>query len=72
MQCEQVNYVSTTKFLGIIIDNMRKFNNYIIYFKSKISKSISIFCKMRQFSSVQRLKVYRPTTICLSVNHVLL
>ena len=35
MQGKTVQYVSTTKFLGVIIDNKLKWNDHIIYIKMK-------------------------------------
>ena len=49
MQGKTVQYVSTTTFLGVIIDNKLKWNDHIIYIKNIISKSIGIICKMRQY-----------------------
>ena len=37
------------KFLGVIIDNKLKWNDHITYAKSKISKTIGLFYKMRQY-----------------------
>ena len=38
MQGKTVQYVSTTKFFRVIVDNKLKWNNYIIYTKNKIGK----------------------------------
>ena len=56
MQGKTVHYVSTTKFLGVIIDNKLKWNDHIIYIKNVISKSIGIICKMRQYLDRTTLK----------------
>ena len=45
MQCKTAQYISTTKFLGVIINNKLKWNGHIIYIKNKISKSIGIIVK---------------------------
>ena len=42
MQGKTVQYVSTTKFLGVLIDNKIKWNDHIIYIKNEISKSIGV------------------------------
>ena len=49
MQGKTEHYVSTTKFLGIVIDNKLKWNDHIICIKNKISKSIGIICKMTHY-----------------------
>ena len=49
MQRNVVEYVTRTKFLGVIIDNKLKWNDHITYVKSKISKTIGLFYKMRQY-----------------------
>ena len=49
MQRNEVECVTRTKFLGVIIDNKLKWNDHITYVKSKISKTIGFFYKMRQY-----------------------
>ena len=49
MQRNVVECVTRTKFLGVIIDNKLKWNDHITYLKSKISKTIGLFYKMRQY-----------------------
>ena len=49
MQRNVVECVTKTKFLGVIIDNKLKWNDHITYVKSKISKTIGLFYKMRQY-----------------------
>ena len=49
MQKNVVECVIKTKFLGVIIDNKLKWNDHITYVKSKISKTIGFFYKMRQY-----------------------
>ena len=40
----------------VISDNKLKWNDHIIYIKNKISKSIGIICKMRQYLNRTTLK----------------
>ena len=56
MKGKTVQYVSTTKFIGVIIDNKLKWNDHIIYIKNEISKSIGIISKMRQYFDRTTLK----------------
>ena len=49
MQRNVVECVTKTKFLGVIIDNKLEWNDHITYVKSKISKTIGLFYKMRQY-----------------------
>ena len=49
MQRNVVQCVTKTKFLGVIIDNKLKWNDHITYVKSKISKTIGLFYKMRKY-----------------------
>ena len=46
---ENVAYTKNTKFLGAIIDNKLTWSDHIIYIKNKISKSIGILHKTRNF-----------------------
>ena len=48
MQNKSINCVTSTKFLGVIIDNKLKWNKHITYFKNKISKAIGILYKVRK------------------------
>ena len=41
--------VTSTKFLGVIIDDKLKWNLYIIFMKNKIAKSNGIVYKIRNF-----------------------
>ena len=63
MQCKIVHYVSTTKFLGVIIDNKFKWIDRIIYIKNIISKSIGIICKMRQYYNNNSNNIYLKCNI---------
>ena len=47
---------SSTKFLGIIIDNKLNWSVHITYIKNKISKSIGIIYKIRKFMDKQNLR----------------
>ena len=49
MQNKSINCVTSTKFLGIIIDNKLKWNQHITYVKNKISKAVGILYKIRNF-----------------------
>ena len=46
---KNVAYTKNTKFLGVIIDNKLTWSDHIIYIKNKISKSIGITHKTRNF-----------------------
>ena len=49
MQNSALTCVTTTKFLGVIIDHKFKWNDHITYVKNKNSKSIGILYKIRRF-----------------------
>ena len=51
MQGNIIDCVTTTKYLGVIIDNKLKWTSHILYTKNKISKTVgsSLFYKMRQY-----------------------
>ena len=55
MQNSALTCVTTTKFLGIITDHKFKWNDYITYIKSKISKSIGILYKIQRFLDMNTL-----------------
>ena len=55
MQNSALTCVTTTKFLGVIIDHKFKWNDHITYIKSKISKSIGILYKIRRFLDMNTL-----------------
>ena len=54
MQNSVLTCVTTTKFLGVIIDHKCKWNDHITYVKSKISKSIGILYKIRRFLDMNK------------------
>ena len=49
MQGNIIGCVTTTKYLGVIIDNKLKWTSHILYIKNKVSKTIGLFYKMRQY-----------------------
>ena len=49
MQDKSINCVTSTKFLGIIIDNKLKWNEHITHVKNKISKAVGILYKIKKF-----------------------
>ena len=49
MQGNNIDCVTTTKYLGVIIDNKLKWTSHILYIKNKISKTIGLFYKMGQY-----------------------
>ena len=44
-----ISHVTSTKFLGVIIDDKLKWNLHIIYMKNKIAKSNDILYTIRNF-----------------------
>ena len=48
--------LNNTKFLGVIIDNKLKWNEHITYIKNKISKSIGILYKSRNYLNRHTLR----------------
>ena len=44
-----ISHVTSTKFLGVIIDDKLKWNLHILYMKNKIAKSNGILYKIRNF-----------------------
>ena len=55
MQNSALTCVTTTKFVGVIIDHKFKWNDHITYVKSKISKSIGILYKIQRFLDMNTL-----------------
>ena len=55
MQNNTLTCVTTTKFLGVIIDHKFKWNDHITYVRNKISKSIGILYKIRRFLDMNTL-----------------
>ena len=55
IKSEIIHCSTSTKFLGVIIDNKLKWTEHIMYIKNKISKSIGILYKIRNFINKQTL-----------------
>ena len=55
MQNSALTCVTTTKFLGVIIDHKFKWKDHITYVKSKISKSIGILYKIQRLLDMNTL-----------------
>ena len=66
MQNKSVNCVTSTKFLGIIIDNKVKWNEHITYVKNKIPKAVGILYIIRKFYIAKY--VLLP---CVSLSYIL-
>ena len=47
--------VSSTKFLGVIIDEHLSWQEHVKYLSSKISKSVGILCKARKVLNISTL-----------------
>ena len=68
-----INYASSTKFLGVIIDNKMSWAEHILYIKNKISKSVGIINKVRNFVDKQTLRnlyftfVYPYLIYCIEI-----
>ena len=61
----KIEYVSSTKFLGLIIDDQLKFNIHINEITKKISKNIGVLYRLRQYvPNVTLLSVYRSIIEC--------
>ena len=45
----KIKRVTSVKFLGLIIDDQLKWLEHIQYIKNKVSKSIGILCKVRNY-----------------------
>ena len=71
MQNSAITCVTTTKFLGVIIDHKFKWNDHITYIKSKISKSNGILYKIRRFLNMNTLINKNVSFICCSISHLL-
>ena len=52
----ELQYVSKTKFLGIIIDSQLSWKEHVSYIKGKICKSIGIINRAKQFLNKESLK----------------
>ena len=44
-----IGCVRANKYLGVIIDNKLKWTSHILYINNKVSKTIGLFYKMRQY-----------------------
>ena len=51
----QIEIVTQTKFLGIILDNGLTWKNHLLYLSQKLSKSIGILSRARKFLNKQTL-----------------
>ena len=61
----KIEYASSTRFLGVIIDDKLKFNLHINAITKKISKSIGVLYKLRQYvSNTTLLSVYHCIIGC--------
>ena len=55
--------VTTTKFLGLIIDDQLKWLEHVQYIKNKLSKSVGILCKVQHYLDQQTLHNLYPTFV---------
>ena len=56
----KIEYVSSTRFLGVIMDDKLRFNLHINEISKKISKNIGVLFKLRQYvPNNTLLSVYR-------------
>ena len=61
----KIEYVSSTRFLGVIIDDKLKFNIHINEISKKISKNTGVLYKLQQYvPQVTLLSVYRSLIEC--------
>lgn len=61
----RINYVSSFRFLGLIIDDKLKFNVHIDHISVKISKNIGVLYKLRQYLPLDTLVImYRNMIEC--------
>ena len=65
-----VTCTKNTKFLGVIIDNKLRWSDHINYIKNKISKSIGIINKTRNFLNKKYFKK-SLLYLYLSISHIL-
>ena len=61
---EQVTF---TKFLGVIIDDKSTFECHIVYTKNKISKGLGIIIKARKYMKLYNCFVFPYLTYCVEV-----
>ena len=59
-----ISHVTSTKFLGVIIDDKLKWNLHIIYMKNKIAKSNGILYKIRNFLDRKTLTHLYNSFVC--------
>jgi len=52
---QNVEKVTCTKFLGVMLDDKLRFKDHINYIKSKISKGIGVLCRAKKFFDVKTL-----------------
>lgn len=73
MNGENVKRVSSTKFLGVIVDEHLKWYEHIKLIKNKISKGIGLLCKARKVLNISTILnmyytfVYPYLTYCIEV-----
>ena len=61
----KIDYKSSTRFLGVIIDDELKFNLHIKEVSKKISKNVGVLYKLRQYVPQNTLlSVYRSIIEC--------
>ena len=56
IQDQKLTQINETKFLGVIIDDKFNWISHITYIKNKISKSIGILYRTRQFLNKDTLR----------------
>ena len=65
MNGRMIEYASSVKFLGLIIDDKLKFNLYIDYISKKISKNSGVLHKLKQYVPTRTLTcLYRSFIEC--------
>ena len=52
---ENINYVKSTKFRGVMLDHKLSWADHIAFIKNKIAKSIGIICKARKYLNEKSL-----------------
>ena len=61
----RIDYVSSTRFLGVIIDDKLKFNLHIKEISKKISKNVGVLHKLKEYvPQYTLLSVYRSIIEC--------
>ena len=70
---ETIFRVNSTKFLGVIIDGKLKWTGHIQYIKNKLSKSIGIMYKCRNYFDKETMRnlhfsfIYPYLTYCVEI-----